>query len=307
MSYDATVFQIMIASPSDVQDERRIAIEVIYHWNATHSANSHIVLLPLLWEMNATPELGDRPQAIINKQLVSQADILIGVFWTRLGTPTGTSESGTAEEIHEIEDAGKQVILYFSEREADVSRVDPTELTRLRAFKGDLYQRGLVGSFSSVEDFRTKLTADLTKAVTKLAGRSPLDNSDKLASVKRTDEPNVQPAAKFLERFEPSVRYFESRWVVERDSEPHNTTDGRSIIEVARKNLEQIRSHEFLTNHPDIQAKLTAILTDMAKIKNRRLYMDGGVSFQAFWDEGDRILNELNTLVASLKQVSTSA
>ena len=37
MSYDAKVFNVMIASPSDVESERSIVREVIYEWNAVHS------------------------------------------------------------------------------------------------------------------------------------------------------------------------------------------------------------------------------------------------------------------------------
>jgi hypothetical protein len=39
---------------------------------------------------------------------------LIGVFWTRVGTPTGIAESGTLEEIERVAAEGKLVMLYFS-------------------------------------------------------------------------------------------------------------------------------------------------------------------------------------------------
>jgi len=58
--------------------------------------------------------MGDRPQAILNKQLGEISNILIGIFWTRLGTHTGQAESGTVEEIEEFMKAGKPVLLYFS-------------------------------------------------------------------------------------------------------------------------------------------------------------------------------------------------
>ena len=37
MGYNARVFNVMIASPSDVASERSIVREVIYDWNAVHS------------------------------------------------------------------------------------------------------------------------------------------------------------------------------------------------------------------------------------------------------------------------------
>ena len=55
-------------------------------------------LEPVKWG-NACPTRGWRTAAaILNKQLVENCDILIGTFWTRLGTNTGMAESGTVEE-----------------------------------------------------------------------------------------------------------------------------------------------------------------------------------------------------------------
>jgi hypothetical protein len=32
--------------------------------------------------------MGERPQQILNKQILATCDVLVGVFWTRLGTKT---------------------------------------------------------------------------------------------------------------------------------------------------------------------------------------------------------------------------
>lgn len=67
MSYDAKVFNVMIASPVDVASERNIVREVIHEWNAVHSRVRKIVLLPVGWESHSSPEMGSRPQEIINR------------------------------------------------------------------------------------------------------------------------------------------------------------------------------------------------------------------------------------------------
>jgi hypothetical protein len=59
--------------------------------------------------------MGERPQAIINRQLVDDADLLFAVFSTRLGSPTGVAESGTAEEIERLRGMQKPVLVYFSQ------------------------------------------------------------------------------------------------------------------------------------------------------------------------------------------------
>ena len=114
VSYSPTVFEVMIASPSDVPQERLIAREVITEWNTIHAKDRQTVLMPIGWETHSTPGTGDRRQAIINGQLLKDADLLVAVFWTRLGSPTGVARSGTVEEIEEHLRAGKPAMIYFS-------------------------------------------------------------------------------------------------------------------------------------------------------------------------------------------------
>ena len=104
MSFTATTYRVLIASPSDLTEEREAATMAINDWNAQHAATEGIVLLPIKWETHTRPESGVRPQAAINAQIVQTSDILIGMFWTKLGTDTGVAESGTVEEINQFVD-----------------------------------------------------------------------------------------------------------------------------------------------------------------------------------------------------------
>src|SRR3990170_3892303 len=101
MVYNAIVCKVMIASPSDVVSERNIVREVLYEWNTVNADTRKIVLLPVGWETDTSPTMGERPQSIINKQVLRNCDLLVGVFWTRIGTSTGEHVSGTVEEIEE--------------------------------------------------------------------------------------------------------------------------------------------------------------------------------------------------------------
>lgn len=156
MSYQATIFKVMIASPSDVAAERNVIREVITEWNNLNADARRTVLLSIGWETHSTPEMGDRPQAIINKQILGGCDLLVGVFWTRLGTETGTYQSGTVEEIEEHLKAGKPAMLYFSNVPVVMGSVDESQYTSLKRFKDDCMTRGLLESYSSVSEFREK-------------------------------------------------------------------------------------------------------------------------------------------------------
>jgi hypothetical protein len=154
MSYQATAFNVMIASPSDVPAEREQVRAVIHEWNAIHSMTRKIVLLPVGWETHASPQMGGGPQTIINEQVLARADLVVGVFWTRIGTKTDDYESGTVEEIERHIAAGRPAMLYFSSSPVELDSVDHEQYTKLKAFKQSCKSRGLYEPYSSIAAFR---------------------------------------------------------------------------------------------------------------------------------------------------------
>ncbi len=170
MSYTARVFRILIASPSDVQEERDVAVKTIQEWNDLNSSERQVVLLPLRWESHSAPEYGKRPQEIINRQVVDFCDLLVGVFWTRIGSPTGSADSGTIEEIERVASQGKPVMLYFSQAKQDPDKIDIEQLSKLRVFKEKTFPRALVENFGNLVEFRDKLAKQLEIQIRELIG-----------------------------------------------------------------------------------------------------------------------------------------
>jgi len=166
-SYHAAVYRIAIGSPSDVMAERNIARESIYSWNDHHSHRSRTVLLPVMWETHATPELGDDPQNIINKQVLPGCQMLIGIFWTRLGTQTKLAASGTVEEIDRFREEGKPVMVYFCSRSLPQD-IDIQQWDALMKFKERLQKQGLIDYFDSAEELARKLNRHLTSTVERM-------------------------------------------------------------------------------------------------------------------------------------------
>ncbi len=156
MSYRANVFNVMIASPGDVASERSIIRDVVYEWNAVHASVRKIVLLPIGWESHSSPEMGASPQSIINNQILGKCDLLVGVFWTRIGTATDDFASGTVEEIERHIESGKPAMLYFSSQPVAMDTVDLEQLARLKAFRDSCRTRGLFESYDSHSDFKEK-------------------------------------------------------------------------------------------------------------------------------------------------------
>jgi hypothetical protein len=187
--FKCDTYRVLIASPSDLEEERRAATDAINDWNAQHAAAEAVVLLPVKWETHARPQSGIRPQEAINRQLVGSSDLLVGMFWTKLGTNTGVAESGTVEEVDQFVSAGKPALLYFSGRPIDPNKIDLTQQRKLRQFKATTYKNALVGGFASTAELRQMLLRDLTSQVRQTtlgrrAGRGDrLDQASKLAAL----------------------------------------------------------------------------------------------------------------------------
>lgn len=171
MTFKADVLRILIASPSDLTEERATAIAVINAWNALHSAGEKVVLLPVAWETHSRPAFGDRPQAILNDQFADDCDILLGMFWARLGSDTGKAPSGTVEEIDRTADAGRPVMIYFSDRPVAPSRINLDQMGKLAAFKAETMSQALIGSFASLDELHSTLARDLTAQIRDMRGK----------------------------------------------------------------------------------------------------------------------------------------
>jgi hypothetical protein len=143
-SKEGQIIHVMIASPSDLSDERRAVERAINKWNWFNTIDRSVVLLPLMWEHQAYPDQGAPAQEKINQQLLSRSNMLIALFKNRLGTPTENYESGTAEEIALHLEKDKHVSIYFSSiNDAN----DLEEKQRLNNYRDKMWKTGLGHEF----------------------------------------------------------------------------------------------------------------------------------------------------------------
>src|SRR5690348_13129928 len=190
MPFTATVLRLMIASPGDVAAERAVVREVVSEWNSTNGAHANVMLMAVGWETDVAPEMGDAPQHIIDSRILTNADLLVGMFWTRLGTPTASYASGAVEEIEEHLKAGKPAMLYFSSAPAPLDSVDPDQYRALKTFRDSCKPRGLFETYADADDFRRKFTHDLQIVM----------NSDPFASSSATTAPTAPAASTVLSK-----------------------------------------------------------------------------------------------------------
>lgn len=161
MAYQATILNVMIASPSDVAEERQLVRDAIYEWNAIHSKQFGVMLNPIGWENNVAPQMGNRPQEIINKSILNNSDILIGIFWTRLGSPTGEYVSGTVEEIYKHCENNKLASIYISKKSYP-DNIDLEQLQLLRDQTQIWLKEGLLDFYDNHSLFKKKIKDHLS-------------------------------------------------------------------------------------------------------------------------------------------------
>jgi hypothetical protein len=187
MLFDAKVISIMVAGPSDVGAELENVQDIIHNWNTMHAHDRKIVLLPLSWKSHAWPQMGDRPQAIIDRQVLSLSDLLVAVFWTRLGTPTGKAASGTVEEIEEHLASGKQAMLYFSNAPVHPNNIDEEQFRAVRQFREASEPKGIVERYASISEFREKFSRQLTLTIIRNF-KLPPSNEAEIREIARQEE-----------------------------------------------------------------------------------------------------------------------
>ena len=141
MGFQANVLKVMIASPGDVAVECRIVTEELYRWNDANALSRELLLQPVKWETHSSPEMGAHPQHILNERLLLDADIVVGIFGTRIGIATTDFISGSVEEIKRHVAAGKLAMLYFSHVPVDPHSIDQKQWGGVTGFQGGMQDR----------------------------------------------------------------------------------------------------------------------------------------------------------------------
>jgi hypothetical protein len=172
MTYSSTVYRLLISAPGDVPAEDRAGVvDAINRWNVIYGQQFGAVVVPVHWASHAAAEHGDRPQASLNDQLVESADVVIALFWHRLGSATGVAASGTVEEIEEAHDRGAYVAILRCERDYPQS-ADPDQIIKLREFYDSVRGRSLMLTYANDASLAGQVDAILTRAVTRDGARA---------------------------------------------------------------------------------------------------------------------------------------
>jgi hypothetical protein len=166
MAFSSTTLRALISCPGDVMPvDLAVVHQAITRWNVLWGEQVGHVVIPVSWSEHAAAEFGEPPQDILNRQLVDVVDLGIAIFWSRLGTPTDNAESGTAEEIKRLADAGRPVSVLRCNRPVPPNG-DHAERARLDEYLKAIFGQALVVSYDSDARLASQVDTILTRMVT---------------------------------------------------------------------------------------------------------------------------------------------
>lgn len=324
MSFSAVALRVLIASPSDTIEVRSALVQAINEWNDLDAESLGVVLVPTLWEFSTSPEMGARPQGIINRQIVDTSDILVGTFWTRLGTPTGIELSGTVEEVEGFINRGAEALIYFSNQPAVPGNLDPDQLKAVGDYKASLQKRGLYGEYATEVELMHRVQRDLRRAVQRMfaSGKLPqaganADESPRPTNAIPTAEPEAsrgQPSNVVEVNDDDAIVHQYARQVTGRLRQIHAFYKGSMVPLVETDDADGLRrlmgalardlfslvgtisGDNFIPEDSLPLVALTSVAQEAAPLERFRLYIDGGRSWTELKERAADVIATVGTL-----------
>lgn len=163
------LIRLFISCPSDIVDEIESIKSIIEETNKLSGKQNSFRLEFINWKQDTFTDVGIDGQDVINRQVEDNYDILVGIIWQKLGTPTLRDISGTVEEINNaIRNINKNQLVYFKTKTPDnLNDINIEELQRIKKYKEDLQKLGvLYKEFSSVDEFEVLFRLNINELIT---------------------------------------------------------------------------------------------------------------------------------------------
>lgn len=160
--------QIVLASPSDLAEERAMIQELVNEYNPQYMRNDICIDLRM-WENSVAGMNADGPQGLIDLDLeIPQSDIFICLYWKRIGTMLeGENVAGTEHELNVALESYRKnrkpdIKTFFKKQELDTSTDDYKKIKEISA---RLQNKGLYDTFLTVEELKGKIIKAILKEV----------------------------------------------------------------------------------------------------------------------------------------------
>jgi hypothetical protein len=158
--------RVILIAPDDVGNEL-VAISAVIE--QANMLNRRERLVVWNWPIYSTPSIhSDARHVLTSEQVrVGDADLVIAVFWSRLGALALNDESGIPHELRIAWQAWKttrkpDLFLYFCRRPVPQTLLeDPNQFQKLRAFRSSLPKDQAYFEFDTVDDLQRQFARHL--------------------------------------------------------------------------------------------------------------------------------------------------
>jgi hypothetical protein len=166
------LLRVVVVSPGDVQPERNCVESIADELNRGIGDLMKVRLDVVRWETDAFPGFSKAgSQGHIDTALqVEGADLVVGIFWKRFGTPVKDAASGTEHEIRGAykswEKTGSpQIMVYFNQAPpGNLTADESAQMEQVKQFQRDpIFKEGLYWNYSGPQEFEKLLRGHLTQ------------------------------------------------------------------------------------------------------------------------------------------------
>ncbi|MDI5985178.1 DUF4062 domain-containing protein [Halomonas sp. M4R5S39] len=179
------IIRAFLASPGDLQEERKAIRDVVDEFNESWANELGYQVELVGWE--ETVAGSGRPQHLINQDL-DRCDLFLGMIWKRWGTPPGHDFSSGFEEEFErsmarCEETGSPEISLFFKQVPDEFMVDPgDDLKKVIEFRNKTIagKKILFKNFSTARDIEALARKCVTAYVNRVRDVDELSEPDEL-------------------------------------------------------------------------------------------------------------------------------
>jgi tetratricopeptide (TPR) repeat protein len=176
--------RVFISSPGDLHEQRRMVAQEIEELNKRAGFRDRYKFVAYLYEQLAPAMTGDGPQDVVNEQMLrpSDADIVVCMLWSRIGTPlaeinpdTGQPyASGTEYEFYDAYRSyrrrRKPTLLMYRCQAPHPADTDPKQLAYVMSFferfsGANAKLRGLYKPFATADELRDMAIQDIESVI----------------------------------------------------------------------------------------------------------------------------------------------
>ncbi|WP_284463468.1 hypothetical protein [Chryseobacterium sp.] len=261
------LLRIFLASPGDVESERKMIYSLKDEWDLLFGDNNDIKFEIRGWENYSYPGVGEDAQDVVNKTIKDDYEIFVGIFWQRLGTKTKRAASGTVEEFERAlekfrkDNQNTHILMYFKTATPDnINDINIDELSRVREFKNKISREEgvLYKDFENIDELKRYLSIHISSLVKDKFSKKEEKSEDK----KTNSIINQDATEKAVKIFNDEIERFEKL--------AKNIDDGEYMIEQQEIVKLAENTTNFLQNVTKIIIQINTLINEVSDKMNLR-------------------------------------